>query len=104
LGFGLLYLGVSIYGIKSNKDNIGHDAHLGGAIVGMLFAILFIPEILQENLWVILLLLIPSLVFIYIIVTRPYLLLIDNFYFKTINNMIPLMKDTMPIRLKNSMK
>ncbi|MDI9858519.1 rhomboid family protein [Flectobacillus roseus] len=80
--FGLLYLGVSIYGIKSNKDNIGHDAHLGGAIIGMLLAILFIPEILQENLWVILLLLIPSLVFIYIIVTRPYLLLIDNFYFK----------------------
>lgn len=27
----ILYISYSIYGIKSSKDNIGHDAHLGGA-------------------------------------------------------------------------
>ena len=30
--FGIGYLLYSIYGMKANNDNIGHDAHFGGAI------------------------------------------------------------------------
>src|SRR5664279_1898625 len=30
--YGILYVLYSIYGIKSGKDNIGHEAHLGGAL------------------------------------------------------------------------
>ncbi len=81
--YGILYVGYSIYGIKSNKDNIGHEAHLGGALIGMLLAIIIQPSALIVNYLTILIIVIPTIVFIYMIITRPQLLLIDNFFFKT---------------------
>lgn len=47
--FGLLYLAYSIYGMKSSSDNIGHEAHLGGAAVGLLLTIALMPQVLQLN-------------------------------------------------------
>jgi len=41
--FGFFYVGISIYGIKSKKDNIGHEAHLGGTLIGMIVAIVLFP-------------------------------------------------------------
>lgn len=35
--FGLIFLLYSLYGIKAANDNIGHTAHLGGAVAGYLF-------------------------------------------------------------------
>lgn len=80
--FGVFYIGFSIYGIKSAKDNIGHEAHLGGALVGMIVALIMQPSSFVENYITILLIAVPAIVFIYLIITRPYILLIDNFYFK----------------------
>lgn len=37
--FAIIYTGISIWGIKKKWGNIGHDAHLGGAIIGMLGAL-----------------------------------------------------------------
>ncbi|TDP00778.1 rhomboid family protein [Flavobacterium sp. 245] len=81
--FGLLYIIYSIYGIKSRRDNIGHEAHLGGAVIGMLIAIVLYPSSLTKNYVPILLVLVPSITFIYIIIRKPYILLIDNYFFKT---------------------
>lgn len=80
--FGILYVGYSIYGIKSQRDNIGHEAHLGGALIGMLVAILLYPNAISENYLPILLVLVPTIIFIYFIVKSPEVLLIDNFFFK----------------------
>ncbi len=79
--FGLVYILFSMYGIKSNKNNIGHDAHLGGALVGLLVAVIMHPSSIVNNTWAIAVIAIPSIVFIYLIITRPYLLLIDNYFF-----------------------
>ena len=81
--YALLYVGVSIYGVRSKKDNIGHDAHLGGALIGMVLALILHPEALSENYGAILLILIPTVVFLYIIITRPQLLFVDNLFYKT---------------------
>ncbi|MEO6734095.1 MAG: rhomboid family intramembrane serine protease [Ferruginibacter sp.] len=81
--YGLLYVLYSIYGIKSKKGNIGHEAHLGGALIGMTVALLMEPSAFIENYLTIIIIAVPTLVFIYIIITRPQLLLIDNFFFKT---------------------
>ncbi len=44
--FGLLYLAYSYYMAKKNIDNIGHSAHLWGAIFGFIFPILLKPGLL----------------------------------------------------------
>jgi len=81
--YALIFVGFSIYGIRSQKDNIGHDAHLGGALVGMVLALILNPAALAENYGTILLILVPSVVFVYIIITRPELLFVDNLFYKT---------------------
>lgn len=84
--YGILYVLFSIYGIKSKKDNIGHEAHLGGALIGMTVALIMVPSAFSENYLTILIIAVPAIAFIYLIITRPHILLIDNFYFKTHNN------------------
>lgn len=60
--FGILYLGYSVYGMQKQLGNIGHEAHLGGAIVGLIAPIIFYPEIFWVNQWYILGMLIPIVV------------------------------------------
>lgn len=80
--FGLGYVLFSIYAIRSRKDNVGHDAHLGGTIIGMVVALLMHPSSIRENYRPILLIITPAAVFLYIIITRPHLLFVDNNFFK----------------------
>ncbi|MEM6763486.1 MAG: rhomboid family intramembrane serine protease [Bacteroidota bacterium] len=39
--FGILYIAYSHYASRKNSDNIGHEAHLWGAISGILLTIIF---------------------------------------------------------------
>jgi len=80
--FGILFVAYSIYGIRSRRDNIGHEAHLGGALIGMTAAILVHPVALLENYITIAVIVVPSVLFIYLIITRPYILLVDNLFYK----------------------
>lgn len=47
--FGIGYLLYSIYGMQRNADNIGHEAHLGGAIIGIGLSLLMYPSSIVEN-------------------------------------------------------
>lgn len=40
--FAFIYVGISIYGIKNKFGNIGHEAHLGGALGGVIATFLLI--------------------------------------------------------------
>jgi membrane associated rhomboid family serine protease len=60
--FGIGYLLYSIYGMKAKTDNIGHTAHFGGAIGGFLYTIINTPIILQTNLSIVVLVLIPIVI------------------------------------------
>ena len=57
--FGIGYLLYSIYGMKSRHDNIGHDAHFGGAVAGYVLTLLMAPSLLTTSLWIVILLAIP---------------------------------------------
>ncbi|HEX8678185.1 MAG TPA: rhomboid family intramembrane serine protease [Segetibacter sp.] len=85
--FGLAYVIFSIYAIRSRADNIGHDAHLGGGLTGMLVAILLHPSALVENFVTILIIAVPSIFFIIYIIKKPGVLLIDNLYYKKNHNL-----------------
>ncbi len=79
--YGIGYVLYSIYGIKSRRDNIGHDAHLGGAMAGMFIGLMTAPAAILQNMAVIIALAVPCIFFMYVIIHKPYLLLVDNFYY-----------------------
>lgn len=57
--YGMLYLFYSIYGMRSQSDNIGHSAHFGGALGGLLLIVLMAPELLSTRTNTLLLLALP---------------------------------------------
>ena len=57
--FGVGYLLYSMYAMKKQIGNIGHSAHLGGAIGGFLITVIIYPEILVQNTLIVGLLAIP---------------------------------------------
>ncbi len=81
--YGLGYLIYTIYGIRSKTDNIGHESHLGGALIGMLVALAMHPAALLDNYTTIAIITFPVIIFMYIILTRPYVLFVENLYFTT---------------------
>lgn len=83
--FGLIYVLASIYGIKSQSDNIGHEAHLGGGLAGLLIAISLDPFVVRQNYFEILCIIIPSVIFLYMVIKRPDFLLINQFSFQGSN-------------------
>ncbi|WP_340154853.1 rhomboid family intramembrane serine protease [uncultured Winogradskyella sp.] len=83
--YGIAYVVYSIYGIKSQRDNIGHEAHLGGGIVGLLIAIVINPNIMVTNTLPIMLILIPTLTFLFLIIKKPHVLLVKNPFSKSKN-------------------
>jgi membrane associated rhomboid family serine protease len=47
--YAILFMLFSYYGIRAQRGNIGHDAHLGGAIIGLLTATALYPSIIRQN-------------------------------------------------------
>jgi len=45
--YAILFLGSEFYGGRRQQTNVGHDAHLGGAIIGLLTTTAFFPEIVR---------------------------------------------------------
>jgi membrane associated rhomboid family serine protease len=80
--YGILFIAYSIYGIKTKRNNIGHEAHLGGAIIGLLTALIIKPSAIFTNYITVLLIIIPTLIFIYLIITKPHILMTNGFSIK----------------------
>lgn len=57
--FGVGYLLYSIYGMKNKLGNIGHSAHLGGAIGGFVVTLILCPYLFVTNTLMVVLLTIP---------------------------------------------
>jgi membrane associated rhomboid family serine protease len=76
--YGVLYVLFTIYGIKSQRDNIGHEAHLGGALVGILCILVLRPDAFLQNFGTVMLILIPILIFLIMIIFKPNYLLISS--------------------------
>lgn len=81
--YGLVYTLFSIYGIKSRNDNIGHDAHLGGALMGVLSMCAIEPAVLRMNWPIALLLSLPTIAFLLFLIHRPDWLYIQGFSIHT---------------------
>jgi membrane associated rhomboid family serine protease len=65
--YALLYVAYSIYGIQRQFDNIGHNAHLGGAMAGMVLTFVFFFQISLDNWPFLLILGTPTILLIYLL-------------------------------------
>ncbi len=63
--FGVGYLLYSIYGMKKQLGNVGHSAHLGGAIGGYVLMLLLYPEVYLQNKTIVLLLGVPIVLLLF---------------------------------------
>ncbi|WP_075590280.1 rhomboid family intramembrane serine protease [Labilibacter marinus] len=57
--YAVLFILVSHYLMKKGTDNIGHDAHIGGAFTGILYAISVIPWVFMQEIYLILAMFLP---------------------------------------------
>lgn len=68
--YAILYLGYSVYGVQKQLGNIGHEAHIGGAIVGIIVPLILAPELFEVNKYYVLGMLIPILVLLVLAVKQ----------------------------------
>lgn len=78
--YGLLYVVVSAVGITKRRDNIGHDAHLAGGLVGLVTVVAMRPELLRTNYVALAAILVPALGFFYLLFRKPEGLILGNFF------------------------
>lgn len=69
----------SFYAMRAGRDNVGHDAHLGGAILGFLLAAAFQPQAVRYNWLVFLLVLVPATALLIYLWFNPMLLPLSSF-------------------------
>ena len=72
--YAIAFMVASFYALKSATDNIGHDAHLGGAIIGLLTTASLAPELARRH-WPALtaMLLVASILFAYLYLNPMFL-------------------------------
>ena len=68
--YGIIFVLYSLYGVRTQRGNIGHEAHLAGALVGMITAAALFPDQARENIVTILLIFIPASTLIWIILNK----------------------------------
>jgi membrane associated rhomboid family serine protease len=49
--FGIVYLLYTLYGMKTQNDNIGHTAHFGGAVGGIVITIFLMPNVIYRSVF-----------------------------------------------------
>ncbi len=62
---GVAYLAYTIFGMKRQLGNIGHSAHLGGALAGLLTLVTLHPALFYTRTTTLLLLSIPLVIFLF---------------------------------------
>lgn len=65
--FAIAYLAYSIYGMRQTLGNVGHAAHLGGALVGFVLAVAFYPATLVYNTFVVVVMALPLIALAYFV-------------------------------------
>src|SRR5438105_5237681 len=74
------YILLSFYGMKEHRGDVGHDAHLGGAIIGLLIAAALNPSSVRYNLRVFLIVLGAAMVLLVYLWLNPLFLPVGSFF------------------------
>lgn len=83
--FVVAFLAVSIFGLYRSRDNIGHDAHIGGAMIGLIVMAVIRPSIIVANpISFSIAMIISGLLFVHLYRTKGILLPMNYFQMETI--------------------
>ena len=93
---GLLFIVISIFGIKHQRDNIGHEAHLGGGIIGVLLTPLLAPSFEPVNWWMMLAIILPVGLFLILIIRNPAVLMIREYWGENVHGLKNTFKNQAP--------
>lgn len=69
--FAVLFMVISLYGMGKGTSRIGHEAHLGGALTGIVWAVLYNPGIISNQTLLLLSLTIPVIFLIILFIKKP---------------------------------
>lgn len=83
--YGLIYVLFSIYGVQSQRGNISHEAHLGGALAGVVISLIIQPSSLASNTVPVVAISLPIIFFLLVITRFPKLLMLPGYKLKTNN-------------------
>lgn len=72
--FGVGFILYSLYGMGRSSDNIGHEAHLGGALTGLLVTLVLVPQVITTHTLTIVFIVVPAVVFLVVTFVKPKLL------------------------------
>jgi membrane associated rhomboid family serine protease len=76
--FGMIYMLYCMLGMRSQRGNVAHDAHLTGGLTGILTTVTLFPYVLQYNLFTIAAIAVPTLVFLYFVITKRGFLILSQ--------------------------
>ncbi len=80
--YGILFLIGSYMAIRQGRDNIGHDAHIGGAVLGLWITGALKPQAIEQHpIWFALLSVISAALFLYFY-KNPLMLPMSSFSFR----------------------
>ncbi len=69
--FAIVFVLISVYGIGRQSGNIGHEAHLGGALTGVLISGLVFPRVIENNIFLTIVLVVPVILFLVLYLKNP---------------------------------
>ena len=69
--YALLFVFISMYGLRKQAGNIGHDAHLGGALTGLLFTLLIHPQVIMDAAVFFVVVMLAIVLFIFYVIKFP---------------------------------
>lgn len=70
--FAFLFLGYTLYYLQNKESGLNHSNHWGGAIAGMLCAVALTPSLVFTHPLFIACLLLPSVIFVYLLHAYPH--------------------------------
>ena len=70
--FAIGYLTYSAYASTQRLGNVGHDAHIGGAILGIVLAIVFAPAVVLASPVLLISMILITVAYFYVVVLRRY--------------------------------
>lgn len=76
--YAVLFLIGSFIAHRRRTDNIGHDAHLGGAIIGLFTASIIYPRLIFAQPWMFAAVLVLSLTILFFLIFDPLHLLVSD--------------------------